>query len=239
VDGTFIRSLKTFGPVNAQGEVHLAIGNFDANPNDNEVAVAQGEGGDSWVKVFKANKTFIRSFKAFGGANAQGEVHLAAADLENDDGIDEIIAGMGEGGSSLVKIFSNEGTFIRSFPAFDSTENPGGEVHLAVGNFDADTAWEIAIATGYNGGNSVKLFEKNGSLIRQFTAFGFAGSPNGEVQIASIDMDSDDIWEIICAHGEGGSSRVKVFNNMGVFIRSFKAFGAVNSQGEVHLTTTE
>ncbi|TKJ29593.1 hypothetical protein CEE39_08985, partial [bacterium (candidate division B38) B3_B38] len=235
VDGSIIDSFKAFGAANTNGELHLAIGNFDADSSDNEIAIAQGEGGQSWVKVFETDGTLLTSFKAFGAANAQGEVHLAAGDLENSDGIDEIVAGMGEGGSSVVKIFNYDGTVIRSFKAFESADNPGGEVRLAVGNFDADADLEIAVTTGYNGGNKVRLFDKGGSLIGEFTAFGFGGNTNGDVQIATADIDNDGIDEIICGHGEGGSSVVKVFKPDGTVIRSFKAFGGVNAQGEVHL----
>jgi|GEM_PF-374548 len=235
VDGTFISTFKAFGASNTNGELHLAIGNFDADTSDNEIAIAQGEGGQSWVKTFETDGTLIRSIKAFGAANAQGEVHLAAGDLENSDGIDEIVAGMGEGGSSVVKIFNYDGTVIRSFKAFEAADNPGGEVRLAVGNFDADADLEIAASTGYNGGNKVRLFEKDGTLIKQFLAFGFGGNTNGDVQITSSDIDNDGVDEIICAHGEGGSSQVKVFKADGTAILSFKAFGGVNAQGEVHL----
>ncbi len=234
MDGTFISILKAFGAANANGEVHLAIGNFDTDTADKEIAVAQGEGGQSWVKLFEADGTLILSFKTFGADNAQGEVHLASGDL-NKDGIDEIIAGMGEGGSSWVKVFNLWGDFIRSFQAFDSTENPGGEVHLAVGNFDADPAVEIAAATGYNGSNKVKLFDKNGAFIREFTVFWYGGNPNGEVHLSAADMDNDGIDEIICGHGEGGSSSVWVCKADGTRILHFKAFGGVNAQGEVHL----
>jgi len=234
VNGTFIRSFKAFGAVNSGGEVHLAIGNFDFNPNNTEIAVAQGEGGISWVKVFRAQGTIIWSFKVFGPANIKGEVHIAAGDL-NSDGISEIIVGMGEGGSSRVKVFNPWGTCIRRFQAFDSTENPGGEVHLTVGNFDADPDLEIAVATGYNGSNWVKLFEMDGTFISKFPVFIYGGNPNGEVHIYAANIDNDGIDEIICGHGEGGSSRVKVYKADGTLIRSFKAFGAANSQGEVHL----
>ncbi|MDH5404932.1 MAG: hypothetical protein OEX80_00135 [Candidatus Aminicenantes bacterium] len=234
VDGSLISDFKAFGAVNSGGEVHLAIGNFDADLNDKEIAIAQGEGGKSWVKLFEADGTFIRIFKAFGADNAQGEVHLAAGDLENADGIDEIIAATGEGGSSVVKIFNSEGILINSFKAFGAA-NSGGEVHLEVGNFDADPAVEIAVATGYDGSNLVKLFDKDGSFIRQFKAFGAAVNPNGEVQITAADIDNDGIDELICAHGEGGSSMVKVFKPDGTSILNFKAFGGVNAQGEVHL----
>ncbi len=235
VNGSAITSFKAFGAVNTNGEVHLTIGNCDAVPEDNEIAVAQGEGGKSWIKVFETNGTFITNFKAFGIANAQGEVHLAAGDLENADGIDEIVAGMGEGGSSQVKIFSYDGTLIRSFKAYGSGGNPGGEVHLTVGNFDADADLEIAAATGYNGSNIVKLFDKDGTFISKFDVFAGGGNTNGEVHIAAADIDNDGVDEVICAHGEGGSSAVHVCKIDGTIIRSFKAFGSANGQGEVHL----
>ena len=239
VNGTFISTFKAFGPSNAQGEVHLAIGNFDADPSM-EIAVGQGDGGKSWVKTFETNGTPITSFKTFGVANSQGEVHLAAGDLENADGIDEIIVGMGNDGKSTVKIFNCDGTtVIRSFKAFEDVDNPGGEVHLAVGNFDADADLEIAASTGYNGGNKVRLFEKDGTLIKQFLAFGFGSNTNGDVEIAATDIDDDDIDEIICAQGEGGNSWVKLFKANGTFICDFKAFGGVNAQGEVRLATVE
>jgi len=235
VNGSAISSFKAFGAANTNGEVHLAIGNFDAELSDNEIAVAHGEGGKSWVKVFETTCTSINSFKAFGVSNAQGEVHLAAGDLENADGIDEIVAGMGEGGNSWVKIFNYDGTLIRSFKAFGSAGNPGGEVHVAVGNFDADADLEIAVATGYNGGNKVRLFEKDGTFISQFDVFVLGGNPNSDVQITAADIDNDGVDELLCAHGEGGSSSVHVCKVDGTIIKNFKAFGAVNAQGEVHL----
>ena len=235
VNGSLISSFKTFGDANTNGEVHLAIGEFFHISPGMEIVIAHGEGGKSWVKLFKANGTFIWQFKAFGAANAQGEVHLAAADLENADGIYEIIAATGEGGSSVVKIFSWDGSIIHSFQAFNATNNPGGEVHLALGNFDADADLEIAAATGYNGSNKVKLFEKDGTFISQFDVFLLGGNPNGDVHIASADIDNDGVDEILCAHGEGGSSSVHVCKVDGTIIKDFKAFGAVNTQGEVHL----
>ncbi len=143
---------------------------------------------------------------------------------------------MGEGGSSRVKIFESPwGFLLNSFRAYDAADNPGGEVRLAVGNFDADADMEIAVSTGYNGGNKVRLFEKDGTLIKQFLAFGFGGNTNGDVQIAAADIDNDGIDELICGHGEGGNSAVKVFKPDGTVILNFKAFGGVNAQGQVNL----
>ncbi|TKJ30658.1 hypothetical protein CEE39_08040, partial [bacterium (candidate division B38) B3_B38] len=235
MDGTFIRSFLAFNATqNPGGEVHLAVGNFDADPSDKEIAAATGYNGGNRVRLFETDGTFISQFAAFGiGGNANGEVHIAAADIDGD-GIDEILCGHGEGGSSWVKLFEVDGSLIRSFRAFGAV-NANGEVHLAVGNFDADPSdIEIAVAHGEGGKSWVKLFKTDGTFIKAFKAFGGANA-QGEVHLAAAEVEKgDSLWEIICGHGEGGSSRVRVFKADGSPIRSFKAFGAANSQGEVH-----
>ncbi|MDH5406431.1 MAG: hypothetical protein OEX80_07825 [Candidatus Aminicenantes bacterium] len=236
-DGTIFGSIKCFGASNTGGQVHLAVGNFDTNQYDLEIAVATGRNGNSQVKVFEDYGLLRASFKAYGAANAEGEVYLAAADF-NGDGEDEIITGTGIGGNSLVKIFSNTGTFQSSFYAFGS-ENTQGSIHLAAGNFDSMLAdKEIAVATGQGGTNLVKIFEQNGTLITSFLAFGSGGNPNGSVHLGAVETAAFTglVDEILCGQGYGGSSWVKLFNNAGTLIRSFKAFGATNANGEVYVS---
>ncbi len=236
MDGTFIRSFLAFNATqNPGGEVHLAVGNFDADPSDKEIAAATGYSGGNRVRLFETDGTVIGGFFAFGaGGNSSSEVHIAAADIDSD-GIDEIICGHGEEGSSWVKLFEVDGSLIRSFRAFGDA-NANGEVHLAVGNFDVDPSdIEIAVAHGEGGKSWVKLFETDGSIIRDFKVFGSA-NVQGEVHLAAAEVEKgDSLWELICGHGEGGISIVKVFKADGTVIRSFKAFGPANSQGEVHL----
>ena len=238
-DGTLYNSIKCFGASNTGGQVHLAVGDFDTNPLDLEIAVATGRNGISQVKVFERYTpiTVRASFKAYGAANTQGEVYLAATDF-NGDGEDEIITGTGIGGNSLVKIFDKIGTFQSSFYAFGS-ENTQGSIHLAGGNFDGNTAdKEIAVATGYGGTNQVKIFEQNGTLIKSFIAFGSGGNPNGSVHLGAVEIGAfaGVVDEILCGQGHGGSSWVKLFSYTGTLIRSFKAYGATNANGEVYVS---
>ena len=137
-----------------------------------------------------------------------------------------------------MKIFSNTGTFQGSFNAFGS-ENTQGSIHLAAGNFDSSTAdKEITVATGQGGTSTVKIFEQDGTLINSFLAFGSGGNPNGSVHISAVKIGAfDDVEdEILCSQGYGGSSWVKLFDNAGTLIRSFKAYGATNANGEVYVS---
>ncbi|MDH5406387.1 MAG: hypothetical protein OEX80_07595, partial [Candidatus Aminicenantes bacterium] len=237
-DSTFNNSFKCFGASNSGGQVHLAVGDFDDDPGDMEIAVATGIDGISHVKVFKTNGTMLTSFKAYGAANTQGEVYLAAADFDGD-GEDEIITGTGIGGNSLVKIFDRTGTFLSSFYAFGS-ENTQGSIHLAAGNFDDIIAdKEIAVATGQGGTNTVKIFEQDGTLIRSFKAFGSADNPNGSVHLGAVKVGTfnDMIDEILCGHGYGGKSWVQLFEYTGKKVWSyFRAFGDTNPNGEVYVS---
>ncbi|TKJ32237.1 hypothetical protein CEE39_05955 [bacterium (candidate division B38) B3_B38] len=238
-DATLFKSIKCFGASNTGGQVHLAVGDFDADPLDLEIAVATGRNGNNWVKVFKTDGTVKASFKAYGAANTQGEIYLAATDFDGN-GEDEIITGTGIGGNSKVKIFDKDGTFQNSFDAFDS-ENTQGSIHLAAGNFGGIIAdkEEIAVATGLGGTNTVKIFEQNGTLMRSFIAFGSGGNPTGSVHISAVEYGAfvgGDTDEILCGQGYGGNSWVKLFYSYGTLIRSFKAFGGTNANGEVYVS---
>ena len=95
--GNSCNTFKAFGAVNSQGEVHLAIGDVDADSLD-EIAAGQGEGGKSWVKFFEVDGFIINSFKAFGAANTNGELHLAIGNFDADTSDNEIAIAQGEGG---------------------------------------------------------------------------------------------------------------------------------------------
>ncbi len=224
-NGVKIRSFKTFGIANVQGEVQLAVGNFDIDTSDVEIAVGQGPEGKSLIKIFESDGTFLRSFKAFGAQNPSGEVHLAAGDLDGD-GYHEIIAGHGEGGGSWVKVFDYNGLFIRSFKAFSDDWNPNGEVHLTTGNFDSDADLEIAVATGDSSDSKVRIFDNDGTFKLEFKAFGSSENPSGAVHICAEDIDDDGIDELFGGTGAGGrKSLVRIFDNLGNRLRTFTAFG--------------
>ena len=94
------------------------------------------------------------------------------------------------------------------------------------------------MATGQGGTNTVKLFEQNGTLIKSFLAFGSGGNPTGSVHLGAVEIGAfaGVIDEILCGQGYGGNSWVKLFTWGGTLIRSFKAYGATNANGEVYVS---
>jgi len=222
---------RVFDGKNSKGEVHVAVGNFSSGRPD-EGVIAHGLDGKSRVVAGSANGVILFDNQVFGAGNVRGEVNVASGDVDGD-GFDEIICGHGDGGNSQVRVFELNGTQIFSKKVFWGG-NPSGEVHLASGDVDGDGVDEIICGHGYGGNSQVKVFELDGTLIFNQNVFG-SGNSNGEVHLASGDVDGDGVDEIICGHGYGGNSRVSVFELNGTMIFNKKFFGAGNTNGEVHV----
>jgi len=157
----------------------------------------------------------------------------SAGEVYGISGWIDLAVGHGPGGSSWVKDIIYPTEDITSFKAFGAA-NTSGELSIAKGDVDGDRSPEIVV--GQRGSNSsVKVFDEDGTLLWKFRAFG-AGNPSGKVNIGLADVDLDGTMEIVCGHGPGGVSWVKVFQfNNPAPIWSFKAFGAGNTNGEVRV----
>lgn len=229
-NNTVLFNQAVFGAGNTNGEVMVASGDVDGDGLP-ELICAHGTGGSSSVRVLELDGTVIASWKAFGAGNLNGQVHVAAGDVDGD-GADEIICGQGQG-TSWIKVFEYDGTNIKSIKAFGAV-NATGEVNVASGDIDADGTDELICGHGWLGKSWVKAFELDGTKIFNLKAFG-TGNPNGEVNLASGNVDGDADDDIICGHHRDASSRVKVFNLQGWLLTKFKAFGAANSGGSVYV----
>ncbi|MDH5405807.1 MAG: VCBS repeat-containing protein [Candidatus Aminicenantes bacterium] len=231
-NNTVLFNQAVFGAGNTNGEVMVASGDVDGDGLP-ELICGHGTDGSSSVRVLELDGTEIANWKAFGAANLNGQVHVAAGDVDGD-GTDEIICGQGWG-TSWVKVFEYDGTPIKSIKAFGAV-NTNGEVNVASGDIDADGTDEIICGHGWSGKSWVKAFELNGTQIFNLKAFG-AANPNGEVNLGSGNVDGDADDDIICGHHQGGSSQVKVFTLQGWLLTYFKAFGASNSAGSVYVAS--
>ncbi|MDH5714657.1 MAG: hypothetical protein OEZ30_03750, partial [Candidatus Aminicenantes bacterium] len=145
----------------------------------------------------------------------------------------DITVGQGPDSGSWVRNFNSDGTLNGAFKAFGA-DNVTGELSIARGDVDGDGVSEVVV--GQRGSNSwVKVFETDGTPIWSFKAFG-ATNPSGKVNVGVGDVDQDGVYEIICGHGPGGKSWIKVFefgDSTGIW--SFKSFGASNTNGEVRV----
>ncbi|MDD5715153.1 MAG: hypothetical protein PHF98_00425, partial [Patescibacteria group bacterium] len=98
------------------------------------------------------------------------------------DGVDEIIAGAGNGGGPHVRIFKRDGTLLNQFFAY--AESFRGGVNVAAGDINGDGVDEIIAGAGNGGGPHVRIFKRDGTLLNQF--FAYAESFRGGVKACSI-----------------------------------------------------
>ncbi len=174
----------------------------------------------------------ISSFSAYDKIT-QGGVNIAAGDVDGD-GKDEIITAPGAGGDSQIKIFDSQGKLKKQFSAYAA--NFTGGVNIAAGDVDGDGKDEIITAPGAGGDSQIKIFDSQGKLKKQFSAY--AVNFIGGVNIAAGDVDGDGKDEIITAPGAGGGPQVRIFNNNGLLQKQFFAYDK-KFRGGVRVTTAD
>lgn len=167
------------------------------------------------IKIFSvSNLNLQKKFFAFDPA-FQGGANLATCDLSGD-GFDEIIVGAGQGGGPHVRIFDQNGRFLRDFWPFHSDFRGG--VDVACGDVDGDKKKELIFAQNTQGQAWVKVYkiDVKKTIILNFLAF----EPNfqGGANVAAGDINGDRKDEIVVGSGAGRRSQIRVFNQDGQFL---------------------
>lgn len=202
---------------NARNGIYVAAGDLDRN-GIAEIIVGSGVGMKPEVKIFNANGTLVKSFSVFGGT-FKGGVKVAVADFEGDD-FPEIVVGAGAGGGPQISIYREDGYNLSNFKAFPDRFRGG--VNLGVADLDGDRKDELVIGGG-TGSAEVKVFDMQGKEKISFYAYetGFKGG----VKIASIDIDMDGRDEILAGPASNYSSKLRIFNSLGLLISNISAYG--------------
>lgn len=127
-----------------RGGVNITIGDLN-NDGWYEIIAGAGVGGGPHIRVFnKHGKVINPGFFAF-DEYFRGGVNVSAGDIDGD-GVDEIIAGQGYGGSSEIRVYDKDGKWeIWPFYAFDASERRGVEVSNS--DLDGDGIAEIIALT--------------------------------------------------------------------------------------------
>lgn len=157
------------------------------------------------------------------GTNFTGGVRVAVADV-NNDGLSDIITGVGPGATSHVKAFSGaDNSELRSFFAF--TPSFTGGVYVAAGDINGDHFADIITGAGSGAVPQVSAFSgSDGAPIANFLAYGATFS--GGVRVSAGDVNDDGTPDIITASGPGSAGHVKAFSGAsGAEIRSFFPYG--------------
>lgn len=156
-----------------------------------------------------------------------GGANVAAGNLDKDSAI-EYVTGAGPGGGPLIKVLEKDGKVNKQFYAYG--ENFRGGVDVAVGDIDDDGKAEIITAPGSGGGPDIKVFKADGTLIKEFFAYGT--NFYGGVRVSAADIDSDGKWEVVTAPASSGGPHVKIWNAAtGTVVKELMAYDTSLSTG--------
>jgi subtilisin family serine protease len=201
------------GRVDAFRAVNLA--EREKQDASKKILLAPASGGSGQVKEVMADDTLIKKFSAY----AAGGVNLTSGDVDGDNKT-EIITAPAAGAAGEVKIFDASGILKNHFYAY--AKNFKGGIKVAVGDFDGDGKDEIITAPGSGIKADIKIFENQGKLKNQFTAFD--NKFLGGASLAVGDVDGDGKPEIIIGGGIGIAPQVKIFSAAGKLKTQFLAY---------------
>jgi hypothetical protein len=206
-------------PFNKQGDPHVA------EPRGVQVAVTGGYGSNrSTVEIYRLGKQskLIDSFQAFDSGNFGVE---CGAGETNGEVNEELVCAQADRAAGDVKIrifqrLDEETPFFltQEFVAFSKTDlwnnvTPidAEGANVVIGHVTGDKQAEIIVGTT-RGLPVVRIFKRDGTLIRTFLAYNPVEHSGVDVTVADLDGSGDN-W-IVTAPREG-SPLIKVFNGNG------------------------
>jgi subtilisin family serine protease len=150
----------------------------------------------------------------YGRVNADRAVNLARDKMYNHT--TRILVSSYSGDKKII-ITSTSGLVVNEFTVSDLKNG----FNLASGDVNGDGEVEIILASEKGGEPIVRIYNKDGKIIKQFLAYtkGFKGG----VRLAVGDFDGNGVADIITAPGIGGGPHVRIFNGEGRIMRQFFA----------------
>lgn len=190
--------------------VRVAAGDVDGDGAD-ELITGPGPGAAPLVRVFETDGTKKAEFMAYADTFTGG-IYVASGDIDND-GVDEIVTGVGDGGGPQVRTFDMNGNVVFTPGFFAYGKNFRGGVRVAVGDFNGDGKEEIITGAGPGGGPQVMGYTRFGVRILNF--FAYDDNLRTGVNVAAGDANGDGRVEIITGPGPGGGPQVRFFSGKG------------------------
>jgi len=139
------------------------------------------------------------------------------------DGLDEILIGLGSGGSAWVEVLDYDSgrishkTWVKV--NWSAYAGASGETRPVCGDIDGDGVDEIIVGLSSAGQGWIQVFDDGsagfGFLAWQRVQWSAYNSTNGETRPASGDIDGDGVDEIVVGLGSGGDGWMEVFDYEG------------------------
>jgi hypothetical protein len=144
------------------------------------------------------------------------------------EGTDGLVA-VASGGrrEAEIRLFTTDGLFVRSFPAFAAGFKGG--VSLASARADGPRRNNLVAGALAGGAPQVRVFDYNARPYSTFLAYDERF--RGGVDVATGDLDGDGRDEIVTGAGVGGGPHVRTFSLSGVVKGGFFAFGSARRSG--------
>jgi hypothetical protein len=207
----------TFSSFDHAGKETILIRNVTVTYKE-RIVIGAGPGGGPQVVVASNRGEKIFSLFAL-QKSFRGGINVAVCDV-NGDGTGEVITAPRSQGQPVIKIFSNQATFLKSFYAYQKKFLNG--IRVACNDFDGDGKEEIVTSPNQGEKPVIKIFRSNGTLVRKFTAY--TSSFRGGVNVALGDVNGDGKKEIITAPDGDFQPQIKIFSEKGKKLRSFSAY---------------
>lgn len=172
--------------------VEVAAGDLDGDGLD-EIVTAQSTGGNPVVRLYEADGTLIRQFRA-SHSRAKKGLTVGVGDVDGD-GVQEIVTAP-RLGTFEVRIYDPSGKLEKRFWPLGKRATTGGSV--AVGDVDGDGLDDIVVGA-YRDSTRVLAVTGTGRTIVSFRAY----SGRNGVRAAVGDVNGDGRAEIVTAPRKG------------------------------------